>query len=170
MQINFTVTETDYVQYNLYHLAHSPAAKRSLQLWRWGLPIAFIVLITLMGSWHSVYGWLPPVVFAVAWWLGLPAWHRRSIAKNVKRLMYEGQSSEFLGDFEVTLGDSTLKYAGNGQTIEVVYSRVAKIVRDKERLYIYLGSLTAIIMPVKYFADEGEMQRFLDLLEQKRAA
>lgn len=168
MEIRYTVTEHDYIQYNLYHHGHSPSSKRTIALFRFGVPVALVILSLLTIRHHNLLAWLPAIIIAVIWFALTPGLFRRSIGKNVKKLMYEGRCSEFIGDFSVALQENNIRYAGQGQTIETVYSRVERVEHDAERLYIYIGSLSAIIIPIRFFQDDAQKQAFLDLLERKR--
>lgn len=170
MELRYTVTENDYIQYNLYHHAHSPSTRRTVAIFRFGVPVILVILSLLTIRHHNLFAWLPAIILAVLWLALTPGFFRRSIAKNVKKLMYEGRYSEFIGDFTVTLLDDTIRYAGNGQTMETAYNRVERVEHDAERLYIYIGSLSAIIIPLRDFKDEAEKQAFLNLLAQKRTA
>lgn len=167
MQINYTVTENDYVQYNLFHHKNSPSTKNTVMIMRFILPAILLVLGLLSIRHHNWAAWLPLIIIAVVWVCITPGFFRRGIAKNVKKLMYEGRCSEFIGDFSLTLSADHICYAGNGQTLKSAYYRVERIEHDNERLYIYLGSLTAIIIPKAAFKDAAEKQAFLDLLVQR---
>lgn len=170
MEISFNVTENDYVQYNLYHYAHSPATKRTLMFTRLCVPIVLIICALIIIKHHTLTVWLPVIIIAVVWFYWRPVLFRRSIAKNVKKLMYEGRCSEFIGDFTITLAENVMRYKGHGQVLETAYNRINQVEQDNERIYLYLGSLTAIIIPKIAFGEVSEEDAFLDFLAQKRTA
>ena len=134
------------------------------------LPVALIIISWLTLDMRNITIWLPCIILAVVWFFLAPYMFRRSFAKNVKKLMHEGRVSEFVGDFTLTLQGNTMRYTGKGQTLESAYYRVEKTAHDNERLYIYLGSLTAIIIPKTAFKDAVEEQDFIELLRHKCAA
>lgn len=170
MEINFRVTENDYIQYNLYHYANSPATKLILMFSRLCVPIVLIIAALIIIKHHTLLSWLPVLIISVAWFFWRPVLFRRTIAKNVKKLMHEGRCCEFIGDFTVTINENALLHARQGQITETAYNRIEHIVQDNERIYLYLGSLTAIIIPKTAFKDASEQEAFLNCLAQKRAA
>lgn len=167
MEINFIVSDEDYIRYNLFHHAHSPSSKRMLGLLRFGAPAIIVIITLLMGGLRSPLMWVGPVIIIVVWLIIYPQMFRNSIAKNVKKLMREGRTAEFVGNFTLMLTNTGIRLIGNGQVADTAYDRVEKITADKERLYVYIGSLTAHIIPLTAFKDESHKQEFLALLKQK---
>ena len=45
MNINYNLTEEDYLNFNMFHVKNSKAVKRALNMQRFITPIIFIVLI-----------------------------------------------------------------------------------------------------------------------------
>lgn len=170
MEINFRVTENDYIQYNLYHYAHWPATKRILMFSRLCVPIVLVIAALVIIKHHTLFAWLPVLIIGVAWFFWRPVLFRRGIIRNVKKLMSEGRCSEFIGDFTVTLAENALSHSRQNQITETAYNGIEQVVQDKERIYLYLGSLTAIIIPKTAFKDASEQEAFLERIAQNRTA
>lgn len=169
MEILYTVTEDDYVAYNLFHYEHSPSSRRTMLITRLILPVIVVLITLISGSYRSPIAWIPPVVVAVIWFFVMPPFFKNSIKKNVRRMISEGRRVSFLGDFKLSLHDNYLRNEGDGVATESAYWRIEKIRRDQERLYVYIGSITSLIIPFRYFKDEDEVQQLVSLLEHKMA-
>ena len=76
-------------------------------------------------------------------------------------------NNEFVGQFKLIAMDDHFSYEGNGEKNEISYSRVIKVVEDKQYLYIFLGSVSALIIPPCTFLSENQRLSFFNLLQQK---
>lgn len=169
MEIRYAVTEDDYIAYNLYHHAHSPATLGTQNIVRWGLPAVLIVIMLLSGSFRSPTVWAPAVVIVLAWIIIMPFMFNRSLKKNVRKLIHEGRRIPFTGEHKLILHNEYMRNEEEGLITETAYWRVEKIRRDDERLYIYIDSISSLIIPFRFFKDEAEKERFISLLENKTA-
>ena len=63
-------------------------------------------------------------------------------------------------------------YAGRGERSEIAYSRIVKVVEDQGLVYLFLGALSAIVLPPGAFARqsegaEGAKEALFELLRAK---
>jgi hypothetical protein len=101
--------------------------------------------------------------------LFFPKFHWWHAEKTVRKLISEGKANEFVGKSVLVLGETSIRGETSGRITEVGYDKVDRIVYDDERYYIYIGSLTAFIVPFRAFANEPQKDEFFGLLKSKSA-
>lgn len=169
MLLHYTVSEDDYLAFNIYHARHTPNYKRTIIGMCLLLPVllaAATPLIFLVFPGTSPWLWTG-VAIAVGglWALAVPYRFEAMIRRHIKKIT-KGRN-EFVGDFSLDLQEGVLVYAGNSEKNEIAYSRVIKIVQDEARVYLFLGPLSAVIVPAAAFADASQKQAFFGLLRAK---
>mgnify|MGYP003622657763 CR=1 FL=1 len=90
--------------------------------------------------------------------------------KRLKAYVAEGNGKEFIGEFTLELLDDRPRMEGQDGVAEKGYDKVRKLVTDKDRLYIYTGSMTAVIVPLHAFGSGEAYRKFRQLLEEKTRA
>ena len=166
MRLHYTITEDDYIKYNLYHISNSASQKRIVLILRLLMPVLFAIIffIAIPESW--VLALSIALVFSIAWFIYLPRSYGRSVMKNVKRLLQEGSANEFVGEYTLELLPDKIKETHSGRLAETPLSVVDRMGRDENSLYIYCGSITAIIIPWRTFKDSREKDAFISELKQ----
>ena len=169
MLLHYTVSEDDYLAFNIYHARHTPNYKRSII----GLCLLLPVLLAaatplVLIAFSNISPWIWTAVAVAAgglWALAIPSRFEALIRRHIKKII-KGRS-EFVGAFSLGLQEGVLVYAGNNEKNEIAYSRVDKIVQDGELIFLFLGPLSAIIVPTAAFADDSQKQAFFTLLRAK---
>lgn len=64
MEIHYTISEEDYIQFNLYHMEESPSMRKQFQMLRLYLPILMAVVILLGRCWCFIYNRLVCILSA----------------------------------------------------------------------------------------------------------
>ena len=166
MKIDYTLKDEDYVQFNIYHSTHAPSQRRTQLLFRFGTPL-LLVLILLHGTrWQEWRFGIAAGIYAL-WVIAWPYFHRFTCRRIVRRMTKDGRRNEFAGDFCLELAGEVLRETGNGRTTEVACDRIERIAHDDSRYYIYIGSLSAFIVPKRAFGDEWEREAFFEALKGK---
>lgn len=166
MTIHYTITEQDYIAYNLFHYGQSRSVKRTLLLLRVLFPL-MVILMAFLYSRINMFYLVIAVVFSIVWFFLYPYFFRRSLTRGVKRVMKEGKVNEFIGEKSLTLGDTHVLFQeGRGNT-EFMYEAMERIASDQERLYLYFGTITACIVPFSAFQTAEDKEQFMRLLEEK---
>ena len=101
---HFELTEEDYIAFNLYHHAHSPALRRRRSRAWFALFSAWIVASFL--SWYvldvvlEIENWwlvvLPVFVLPLMFLIVYPSAYRRSVTSVVRSMLREGSNRGFL--------------------------------------------------------------------------
>lgn len=163
MQIQYELTEDDYIRFNLSHIKRSKTGKRMLLLQRSVGPIIFLgvafILSTLLEetNWwlYSVYG-----IFSIVWFLYYPTYFERHIRKQTRRLINERSNEGMIGPHTMELDKSGLCDQNAYGETRVSWSGIKEIVEEEEYLYLYNSSVSAYILP-KRGQDIEEVRRWL---------
>ena len=179
MKLHFTVTEQAYLDFNIDHIEHSDSLRKAAGRARLIVPLvllfigaSFTVFIVCKFGIHAFpLAYLAGCLAVSALWYVLyPAYYRRILEKRLKSYLAEGNGKEFLGDFTLELLDDRLRMAGAGGVTEALYANVGKLIENKGCLYIYIGSMTAVILPLDAFGSAETYREFRHLLEEKMQA
>ena len=177
MKLHYTVTEQAYLDFSIYHAEQSESLSKLARRYR----LLFPALISLIGvgfcgfmTWRFGVRVFPFAYLAgclalsALWYAFYPRLHRSSMKKRIKAYVAEGNGKEFIGSFTLELlDDRRFMKDADGVTTAVPYDRIGKMVENKGCLYIYIGSMTAIIIPLDTFGSEEAYREFRDSLAEK---
>ena len=166
MVLRYTLTEEDYVKFNIYHYKHSDYMKRGIVFWRiiWsGLILVigyfmlrnldsgslFIALIPVLGLSAFVFFYYPTVIF-------------RSLRKNIKNL-----TADVTGERLLLLCDDKFRVERENQATESAYNSIKCIIIYDESLYIYVDKSNAYVLPFSAFESEAQKAEFIKILTEK---
>ena len=170
MTINFSLNTQDYLSYNLFHNMHSPSMRRSMRIQRITGPVLFLLLAFLLPDSKSqflIYITLFSIA-AVLWAVFYPALIKKRIKRNTLRLLREG-TPRFLGPCRVTLNETSLDIATHYSSSAYLYAAIDRVALTRTgAVYVYVSSLSAIIIPQHAFETGEQQHAFLELLNEKR--
>ena len=86
---------------------------------------------------------------------------------NVRKMAKLGKIDEFIGMRKLELTEDKIRSEKAGMASEATYDCVKSIESDDGRLFIFVGGMTAFIVPFAAFADENEKREFLEILEKR---
>ena len=163
MDITYTLTEEDYLKFNLYHIKNSKTGIRALNLQRFVPPLLFIVLAYLMtvvmeASFVVMIGYA--LVISIPWIVFYPAYFKRTIAQNAKKMLKEGDNEGLLGkQHMVTTDEGIIVNSGVGAT-NVSWAGLKKFKEDNDNFYLYNGSLSAYVLPKRDLINIEELRNY----------
>lgn len=166
MLLHYTISEDDYIAFNIYHARQMPNYRRTIIGLCLLVPVlmaAVTPLVFLVFPNTSPWGWA--AVATATSGLGalfMPARFKALIRRHIKKITKE--RNEFIGQFSLELREDGLVYTGNAEKLEIAYQRIVKITDDAGLTYLFMGALSAIIVPPAAFADAGQKGAFLNLL------
>ena len=172
MTVNYTLSTQDYLNYNQFHNMHSPSMKKSITSQRIVGPVLFLLLAFLLPDNRLQYIVYVPLfsVTAILWAAFYPALIKWRLKRNALRLLREG-TPRFLGPFRVTLNENSLDIATQYSSCAYLYTCIDRVALARTgAIYIYVSSLSAVIVPPHAFETGEQQHTFLELLNQKRRA
>jgi hypothetical protein len=161
--VRFEFTQEDFIGFNLYHHQHSSATRR--------LKVQFVLLFLAAGLAGLVFKlierespdslWVVPIA-CVGGALIYPWTFRWSLRRNVNAMLAEGRNKGLLGQKEITLTPAEIRSTGAMGAVTAAWPAVERIVVDGDVLYIYISSLSAVVVPRRAFVQDSDFQAFTE--------
>lgn len=106
MSIEFERTIQDVIDFNLFHMKHSPSIKRRMLLMQVSSSLLFILLffIIFLGShFINVFTIFVSILAGVLQFVLYPNYNRKSTINGIKKMLSEGNNNALLGHQLVSL-------------------------------------------------------------------
>ncbi|WP_235674879.1 MULTISPECIES: YcxB family protein [Bacillus cereus group] len=170
MQIEYTLTEQDFIAFNLHYARHSKTVKRSLVFQHYIVASIFFAVplsVFFIGPPGQVYTGLP-VIFLLAgviWILFYPKYFYNHIKRNLEKMIREGSYSNLLGKHNLQITDEGIIETNSGGETKRNWKGIEKIEENEAYIFIYVGSMSANIVPKTAFARENSKSEFMKSLQ-----
>lgn len=160
MEITYKVTPDDFVGFNLSYMSHASQLRASIRVTQ----IMSMVLILGIGTFlmflkggFSAPWMIAYIAIAVVAYFVIPYVVRRRVKKGVYRTLSLPQNQHVCSEKTLKLEEESLHLTGGGEDSHHTYDKVEHIDEDTERYYIYVGPMSAVIVPFSAFPD-GEQK------------
>lgn len=188
LTVEYDYTPDDFTAFNLYHhLQARPKRRSRLVPWDvenpfgsriyWGaigafaLSVAFLIrtgenvrtpvfMVVWIGSICFALSLTGRLIIKVLRWAE-PRLLRRYVAKALRA----GRNQGVFGRQRVTLTPEGITEANELRQSTVRWPAVERVVRDRAHAYIYLSSMSAVVVPQRAFASAGEFEEFVRTAE-----
>lgn len=164
--ITFTNTIEDMVAFNMYHIAHSPAA-RSIRFWStWGIALIAIVLggvLSLVRT--SALPFIYTLLWAAFYLAFVIPYHRWAIRRRVGKLVREGKNRGFLCEHTLRLADEGIQATSEVAETKLLWPGIERVAEDDDYLFVYTGAATGAVIP-KNRIDAGDLAAFTEELRR----
>lgn len=170
----YSLTENDYVAFNEYHMAYSPATKINRWVLRLMGPILFLLLFFIMyiiiddPVLVAVEGVVLPLIFSVLWMVFYRKIIQLQIRGQVKRLAKAGKMP-FNREITLHFDENAFIAISPDTETKSSYTIIERIITGKY-IYIYIGSMQAYIIPAYVFQNEEHWSAFFMFLQTKTSA
>ncbi len=172
MNIEFERTIQDVVDFNLFHMAHSPSIKRQLMLMQvlTGLLVIPLVFSVFYLVSHSINAFtvIVSLLAGVLVFVLYPQWSRKSTANRIKKMLSEGSNNALLGHQVVSLSPEGIFVKNQAAESKIIWSTVDKVAENDKHIYLYTSSINALVIPQECFRSEQEKQELLEYIEKHR--
>lgn len=163
MQVTYQITPDDFVGFNLSYMNHATqlrASIRSTQLVCTVLILIVGAVLTYVRGGFSLLWALIYVAAAIAAYFLIPPMIRRRVKKSVYRTLSLPQNQHVCSEKTLTLEEDGLHLTGGGEDSRYPYDTVAHIDEDMARYFIYVGAMSAVIVPFSAFSSGEEKAAF----------
>lgn len=169
MKLDYTLTEEDYINFNLSFAQTSDTVRKSMLRGRIAGPIMFLILPFVLKNvsdipfayWMTIFAAL-----ALIWFLFLPRLITHNTIKQVRKMLKE-KGNNFLGPKTLELRPDGIRTKGiDGETI-TPYSAVEDVSQYKGGVFIYTGSFSAIMINPGAFHSDQERESFIQEIQSK---
>lgn len=172
MLVEYTVTDEDYLDFNLYHFYHSPSIHRSLRIQQFLAPVMFLV-IPFIFRLDPLSFFLPAfIITALLWLIFYPRYFHWFVKRRTAKFLAEGDKRGITGNHTLQLTpDEIIEVSETGE-MRAKWASVEKIEVSEKQIFIYLNSVSAILIPLHSFRSDVGIDEFIDyankLLEEQK--
>ena len=87
--------------------------------------------------------------------------YRRKVRKIVAGMIGEGRNRTLFGKQRVTISPESISRSSDFDQTTIAWSAIERVVKDKDYVFVYTSSLTAIIVHRRAFADDVGFDEFV---------
>jgi hypothetical protein len=170
MTIEFIVAVDDYIAFNLFHFKNSPTFQRQLLLNR--LVFTFIIATICFLPYFfwseklSFIAFLLSAVGGIVSFLVYPRIHEKNLREQLPKLLNEGKNEGVLGKQKIIITPEALINETPAGEQKVFWNSADKIAETNDYIFLYVGSMSAAIIPLSAFPSMEQKNAFLELVKQ----
>ena len=169
MNVKYKLKEQDYIDFNLYHMAHSKLMKSHLMKQRIAGPIIFTVAAFITPQISGIPFWYWATVFSIVsilWFFNYPKLSKKRMRKQISKMLSEGDNKDFFSLKELTLEKQGIIIKSPFSETSVLWPSFGKLATTKSHIFIYNGAASAYIIPKRAFSSDEAYNFFLQALEK----
>jgi len=164
MQIQFKLTEEDFLNFNLYHVKHSKTATRALRLQQFLIPLLYVLaafIFSMIGDMPFLFLLVPFLVLSVVWIFLAPKFFYSSVMRNVKKMLKEGKAGGITGNYTMTLTEEGLAESTPIEEKKTRWDGITSFQEDDDYFYLYNSAVSAYILPKRALKNIGDIRALL---------
>lgn len=167
MDLHYSLTQEDYTAFNLYHYQNDKAlGPQTSRIGIWIMAIVLVIMLYIFKA-PTMAALLVSAIVMIVWFVLAPKVYRLQVTRRLEKQIQQGTFTPLIGQRTLTLLDKGLTLTNPQQTREYDYSQILAIKKDDQRLYLYTGAESALIVPFSAFANEEQRQAFVKTLKEK---
>lgn len=164
MELNYKITEQDYIDFNVFHAKNSKAVKKQVTTQRILVPIMYIVLSILAAVFLDMpflVIFIPFLLVGILWYLYYPAYFYRLVKRNSTKMMREGKNDAVIGLHKMIFTNEGLREISPRGEMTVSWSGIEELVEGETGFYLYNSGMSALIIPKKELSNSRQVSEFL---------
>ena len=155
MKLSYELATEDIVSFNIYHFQNSKTAKKRRVIQRFFIPVWVIMIFLFFNIKNlnlvSITSNAPLLVFGILWFLFIDKYYFWRIKSNVEKLLQEDKNNGMIGKQNVEVRDELLVVENDSGLTQYKLETINKIDENEKYLFIYVTSVSAIVIPKKVF-------------------
>jgi len=172
-KFEFTLDDSDYLEFNKFHAKTSPSQRRSWLWMRFGVGLVGpgVVWFLASNSENTNSLWVVSAVFIALYLPYVLLFDRIILEPTLKRILKNAKKEGKLSYSQKTVIRFDAEQihqtsdSGEGTTPYHIIERIGK---GKTALYIFIGAMQAIILPYHVFESEAQKQEFIEFIKRQR--
>lgn len=173
MEIQTDITNKDLIDFNLYHLSHSPTIKRQrLILLLPGLMWSGLWLgLSALGKepLRTAKALMPLIMGGPLYIVMLLVMWRWSLSKQIQKHLAEGENKGVFGPQKIILSADGVADIGELSQSTTHWKAVERVTATDDCLYIYVNALAAVIVPKRFFPTDTAFEDFVKKAKEYHA-
>lgn len=167
MKLKYNLTEEDYINFNIAHMKNSKSLKRTMMINRFLTPLIFLVMPFVLDEISNISFWYWAVIFVLTYILWVVLYEKNVYKINIKRIrkmLEEKRNESLIGERILEIDGENIRII-NDRGENIIYIKSIKnIIENDEYIFIYINSISAIIIPIKVFKSIEDKELFKSLL------
>ena len=164
MEIQFERTEEDFVEFNLFHISNSPSIKKQILWTRIIMAIMPFVFLFVFYKNISITDYLIATIIALVFVFSYPSIYRSSSKSQTRKFLKEGNNKSLLGHNTIELTPEGILGKSLSGESKINWSSVDKIRQNDEFIFIYIGTINALVIPKHAFSSTAKQKDFIDYI------
>lgn len=164
VEIDYTLTEEDYLNFNMYHVKNSKTATKSLNIQRFLGPLFFIVfayVFSLIVDIAFLGIFIPFLVISIFWVIFYPKYFYSLVKRQTKKMIQEGENEGLLGKHHLLMTDEGITEITSSSETRVRWESLKDLTEDDHSFYLYNSGLSAIILPKSALTNIKEFRTYI---------
>ncbi|PSL41478.1 YcxB-like protein [Planomicrobium soli] len=164
MEINYSVTEEAYIDFNLFHIKNSKSTQKTITIQRVIIPIIYLlipILFSYILDLPFLFLFVPFFVFSVLWAVFYPVFVYRNVKRTAKKMIREGKNEGMLGNHKMIFSDEGLREKSSKGEKKVYWLGIEHLAEDTDNFYLYNIAVSAFIIPKKDVGNRAELKSYL---------
>lgn len=171
MKFHLSITEEDYIAFNIHHAFHSESGKKVIQFGRFVPTVVaavFYMIFLLAGMERRllIVEGVALLVVCLVGYFKYPDLYRKSLRNNILKLKKEGRLP-FSPETDLEFTETEMIETAPDGVKHTPYDAVIAIDETAEHVFIKIGALQSFILPIRCL--DGRKQELLDYLRNKCA-
>lgn len=167
VKLKYNLTEEDYINFNIAHMKNSKSLKRTMMINRFLTPLIFLVMPFVLDEISNISFWYWAVIFVLTYILWVVLYEKNVYKINIKRIrkmLEEKRNESLIGERILEIDGENIRII-NDRGENIIYIKSIKnIIENDEYIFIYINSISAIIIPIKVFKSVEDKELFKSLL------
>ncbi|MCL2812887.1 MAG: YcxB family protein [Clostridia bacterium] len=167
MTVEFTVSEQDFIDLNLYHALYSKQGKKKRCI---GPLLCLAIffgfargdLLGIGAAWTMAAG----LVSAIAAAFLTPKLWQETLSSSIRKQVREGKCG-FIGRWQLTLKEDYIEEITTNTTAYIKHDAVNKIECMNYRICVYVSPIQVLPVPLSAFVNNEQRDAFLAILKNK---
>lgn len=164
MQINYSLTEEDYLNFNMFHIKNSKTAINAMKKQRFLPPILFLILsfvFSAAGDVSFLGMFITFFLISILWVIFYPKYFYSYVIRNTKKMVKEGKNGDLLGNHTMMMTKEGIVDSTSIGETKVNWSGMMNFKEDNDYFYLYNSSISAYIIPKRELKDIEKIRNYL---------
>ncbi len=171
----YDLTKDDFIAFNLFVIESSPTLNKQWLQFLWFPIVAYMIFAIALGqAAHSEYSrsgaYMSFCIVACIWLIYARQYWNWSIRRRLNKLLAGGKNNGTHGIKSITIGPDGVHSSDEQSEAQIKWSAIEKIANSPSATYLFIGALSAVIVPHRAFATDGERMEFVSLAEKYQAS
>lgn len=167
MKLTYTLTEQDYIDFNLYTFKKSPTMQKRLLKQRVTGPVLFIIATIIFPRITDISRMTWAVFFltaSAAWYFYYPKKMEKALRKTTLMQLNEREDDKLLSETQMILTEEGIRIKRESSESVFNWDAFKKVEQSDKQIFIFSRNIAVHIIPKMAFSSSAEMEEFLSIV------